>query len=247
MAIPTTRQQFIDTCLRKLGAPVIDINVDNDQVDDRVDEALQYFRDYHYDGTEKTFIKHIITAEDKANGYFTVDEDITGIINIFPLGDGTSTSNMFSMTYQISLNDLAWNTSSGSLTHYYLAKQHIAHMQELMAGQVPFRFNRHRDRIHVDMDWSSVATGSYIVLEAYQTVDPTVYTDVWSDRWLLRYTTALIKQQWGENISKFEGVQMPGGITFNGRQILDDANGDIEKLESEMMDSFSLPVHDMMG
>lgn len=247
MAQPTTKAEFKEWCLRKLGKPVIEINVDQDQVDDRVDEALSYYWDYHFDGTEKTFLKHQITDDDKANGYITVPENIIGVINIFNLSTTSlSTSNIFSAQYQFVLSHLH-EFANYDLVHYFMNMQHIQFMEEMLAGMQPLRYNRHVNRLYIDTDWEALATGNYIVAEAYQIVDPAVYADVWKDRWLQNYATAKIKYQWGSNLTKFNGMQLPGGVTFNGEQILSDAREEIQRLEDDMITSYSLPVIDMIG
>lgn len=247
MAQPTDRRSFKEWCLRKLGKPVIEINVDQDQVDDRVDEALSYYWDYHFDGTEKTFLKHQITDADKANGYITVPENIIGMINIFNLSTTSlSTSNIFSAQYQFVLGNLH-EFANYDLVHYFMNMQHIQFMEEMLAGKQPMRYNRNVNRLYIDTDWKALATDNYIVAEAYQIVDPAIYIDVWKDRWLQNYATAKIKYQWGSNLTKFNGMQLPGGVTFNGEQILSDAREEIQRLEDDMIGSYSLPVIDMIG
>lgn len=247
MAQPTTRKEFKEWCLRKLGKPVIEINVDVDQVDDRVDEALSYFWDYHFDGAEKMFLKHQITAQDKENGYITVPENIIGVVNIFNVSSTSlSTSNIFSAQYQFVLNNLH-DIASYDTVHFYMGMQHIQFLEEILTGAQPIRYNRHVNKLHIDTDWDNLHEGHYIVAECYQIVDPNVYADVWKDRWLQNYATAKIKYQWGSNLTKFEGMQLPGGVTFNGQQILADAREEINSLEEDMINSYSLPVHDMIG
>ena len=246
MAQPTTREQFKEWCLRKLGKPVIEINVDKDQVDDRVDEALSFYWDYHFDGTERTFFKHQVTSDDKTNGYVTVPENIIGVVNLFDIGDALSTNNLFNIRYQFALNEI-YDLSNYNLSNYYLAMQHIQFLEELLVGKQPLRYNRHVNKLYIDMDWGKVNEGDYIIAEAYNIVDPNTYTDVWKDRWLQNYATAKIKYQWGSNLTKFEGMQLPGGVTFNGTQILQDAQEEIRRLEEEMIVSYSLPVTDMIG
>lgn len=246
MAIPSTREQLKEHCLRRLGKPVIEINVADEQVEDRIDEALQYYQDYHFDGSQRIFLAHQITAEDKTNRYVPVDDSIIGVINIFDIGDSYSTNNLFSLRYQLSLTDL-YSFTSTNLSPYYMALQNVAQAEELLVGKQPLRYNRHQDRVYIDMDWTLVTEGEYIIVEAYQVVNPETYTDVYGDRWLARYSTALIKRQWGENLKKFEGMQLPGGMTFNGQKIWDEATEEINQLEEEMITSYSLPVTDMMG
>lgn len=247
MARPTTREQFKQYCLRNLGSPVIDINVDDEQLEDRIDEALQYYRDYHYDGTEHVYLKHQITSSDKTNKYISIPENIQGIVRVFDIGDSINSSNLFNIRYQIHLNDL-FDFSSASYVPYVNAMRHVEMLEEIFVGKKPIRFNRHTDRLYIDMDWETdVLVDEYIIIDCYRTVDPNTYTDVWGDRWLLRYTTALFKRQWGENLSKFQGIQLPGGIQFDGVRILGEAREEINKLEDEMITSYSLPVHDMIG
>ncbi|NDG32277.1 hypothetical protein EB118_19650 [bacterium] len=244
---PASREEFKEHCLRRLGKPVLEINVDDDQVEDRIEEALSYYHDYHFDGTEKVFLAHQVTAEDKSNKYLSIPESVIGVINIFDIGDSYSTNNLFNIRYQIALNDLfAFNY--GPFAPYYMALQNVALAEELFVGRQSLRYNRHVNKLYIDMDWEAkVATGEYIIVEAYQKLDPDTYSDVWNDRWLQRYCTALIKRQWGENLKKFEGLQMPGGLTFNGQKIWDEATDEITKLEEEMISSYSLPISDMIG
>ena len=246
MAQPTTKAEFKEWCLRKLGKPVIEINVDDDQVDDRVEEAFSYYWDYHFDGTEKTFLKHVLTSADITNKYITIAENIIGVVNIFDIGDSLSVNNLFNIRYQFALNDM-YDMSSYRLQEYMMAMQHIQFIEEMLVGKQPIRYNRHVNRLHIDMDWKKVSAGDYVVAECYQIVDPATYGDVYKDRWLQSYATAKIKYQWGSNLTKFNGMQLPGGVTFNGEQILADAREEIQRLEEDMISSYSLPVHDMTG
>lgn len=246
MAVPATRSQFKEYCLRTLGKPVLEINVDDDQVEDRIDQALRYFWDYHFDGSEKTYYKHQVTAQDKINRYITMPENIIGVINIFSIGDALNTNNMFNIRYQIALNDL-YTLTSVSMVPYFLALQHIQMLEQLLVGQQPLRYNRHMNKLNIDMDWNKLDDNDFLIIEAYEIVNPDTYTDAWGDRWLLQYTTALIKKQWGTNLKKFEGMTLPGGIKFNGQQIYNEADEEIKTLEKEMISSYSLPVTDMIG
>lgn len=247
MAVPTSRAEFKEYCLRKLGKPVIEINVDDDQVEDRIDESLKYYYDYHFDGSEKTYYKHIVTSDDVTNKYITLPENIIGAVRIFRIGDPSLKSNdIFNIRYQIALNDL-YQLTSVSLIPYYMVMQHLGTVTELLVGEQPIRYNRHMDRLHIDMDWTKINVGEYLIVEAYLVIDPDTYTDAWGDRWLQQYCTQKIKYQWGTNLTKFTGMQLPGGVQFNGEKILDDAKTEIEKLEEEMINSYSLPVMDMIG
>ena len=247
MAQPTNRTEFREWCLRKLGKPVIEINVDIDQTEDRIDEAIAYWNDYHFDGTEKTFLKHVITQDDIDNGYIIVPENIIGVVNIFNLTSSAAFSNnMFSAQYQFILNHLHELTDY-NLVNFYMSMQHLQFMEEILTGMQPIRYNRHVNKLHVDTDWGNLSIGNYIVAECYQVLDPDTYTDMWKDRWLQNYATAKIKYQWGSNLTKFVGMQLPGNVQFNGEQILNDARDEIAKMEEEMISSYSLPVHDLVG
>lgn len=246
MAVPTSRAEFKENCLRRLGKPVIEINVDDDQVDDRIDEALRYYWDYHFDGSEKVFYKHQVTSQDKTNKYITLPENILGAVSIFDLGSALGVNNLFNIRYQIALNDL-YTLTSVSMIPYYMAMQHIQFLEYILVGKQPIRYNRHTNKLYLDMDWDRVDVGQYLVVEAYEVVNPDTYTDAWSDRWLLRYGACLIKQQWGANLKKFDGMKMPGGLTFNGQQIYNEATQERQQLEQEMIYTYSLPAQDMIG
>lgn len=247
MAVPTTKAEFKAYCLRKLGAPVIEINVDDDQVDDRIDEALRYWWDYHFDGSDRIYYKHAITTQDVANKYITLPENIIGAVSIFSMSDPSIRSDdLFNIRYQIALNDL-YTLTNVSLVPYYMVMEHLALLTELLVGKQPIRYTRHKDRLYIDMDWNTVTVGSFLLVEAYEVVDPEVYTDAYNDRWLQNYATALIKRQWGSNLTKFTGMSLPGGVQFNGEKIYDDAVAEIQKMEDEMISSYSLPVLDMIG
>lgn len=247
MAVPTTREEFKEYCLRKLGKPVIEINVDDDQVEDRVDEALRYYWDYHFDGTDKVYYKQQVTEQHKTDKYITLPENIIGAVRVFPIADPIVRSDdLFNIRYQIALNDL-YTLTSVSMVPYYMTMEHLALISELLVGQQPIRFNRHKNRIYIDMDWDKVNAGEYLLIEAYEVIDPDTWNQVWSDRWLQNYTTAKIKYQWGSNLTKFTGMNLPGGVQFNGEKILNDAQDELQKMEQEMISSYSLPVSDMIG
>jgi hypothetical protein len=246
MAVPTSRSEFKEYCLRKLGKPVIEINVEDDQVEDRIDEALKYYWDYHFDGTERIYYKHQVTSNNISDGYIVLPENIIGAVRIFDVSGSMVTNNIFDIRYQIALNDM-YTLTSVSMIPYYMAFQHIQLLEQLLVGQQPIRYNRHNDKLYVDMNWDKVNVGGFIIVEAYQVLDPDVYTDAWSDRWLTRYATALIKKQWGTNLTKFTGMQLPGGVQFNGDKIYNDAVAEIEQMEKDMATSYSLPAFDMIG
>jgi hypothetical protein len=246
MAVPSTRKQFKEYCFRKLGAPVLEINVDDDQAEDRIDEALRYYWDYHFDGSEKIYYKHQITQQDITNRYITMPENVLGVVNIFEIGQALNTNNLFNIRYQIALNDL-YTLTSVSMVPYYMAIQHIQFLEQMLVGKQPLRYNRHINKLYIDMKWDIINSGDYVIVEAYQVVDPDVYTKAWGDRWLGRYASCLIKQQWGANLIKFTGMQLPGGIKFNGEKLYNDATTEREALEREMIYTYSLPASDMIG
>ena len=246
MAAPNSKNTLKEYCLRRLGKPVIEINIDEDQMDDRIDEALMFYQDYHFDGVQDMFLKHEITDTDISNEYITIANDFIGIVDIFDIGDSTSTNNLFNVRYQIALNDM-YDLSRMDLVPYFMNMMNLRHIEEMLVGKQPIRYNRHVNKLHIDMDWGKVTAGHFIVAKGYQKVDPDTYTDVYNDRWLQRYVTALFQVQWGKNLTKFVGMQLPGGVQFNGEQILQQGLDEKTKLEEEMISSYSLPVHDMTG
>jgi hypothetical protein len=270
MATPSTRETLKQYCLRNLGKPVIEINVDDDQLEDRIDEAVQYFQQYHYDGIKRTYLKYKLTAADKArlsainpssetatkdgvsttwyedNNYLVVPETVISVINIFPFSN-KGNLNLFDVRYQLRLNDL-YDFSSTSIINYDVVLRHLDFLDHILVGEKPIRFNQHDNRLYIDMDWTNdLATDEYVVIECYRKLDPATYTDVWNDIYLKRYTTALFKKQWGANLSKFGGVQMIGGVTLNGVEIYQQAMQDIEKLETEIRSTFELNPAMMIG
>ena len=271
MAIPSTKATLKTYCLRALGYGVIDINVSDDQVDDRLDEALQYFAQYHYDGIERMYLKHKITqteidraktdasvtATDKVDssitadwlegkGYIPIPDTVVSVIQVFPFDD-SSTNNMFDIRYQMRLNDL-YDFSSTSIIHYQMTMQHIDYLSHILTGEVPIRFNQHQNRLYLDMDWSNdVSADEYIIIECYRKLDPTTWTDIYDDIYLKRYATTLIKRQWGANLSKFNGVQMLGGVTMNGADIFSQAQEELQRLEEQIQLSFETPIDYMVG
>ena len=247
MAIPTTRSAFKEYCLRRLGKPVIEINVDEDQVEDRIDDALRYYWDYHFDGAEKIYYKHAVTSTDRSNKFITLPENIIGAVSIFSIADPSIRSDdLFNIRYQIALNDL-YTLTSVSMLPYYMVMENLALIAEMLVGKQPIRYNRHMNKLYVDMDWNTLQDGEFLLVEAYQIVDPNDYQDVWKDQWLMRYSTALIKRQWGANLSKFTGMTLPGGVQFNGQTLYNEAIQEIDTLEREMIISYSLPVLDMVS
>lgn len=243
---PTSRQTFKDFCLRSLGWPVINIEVDDDQVDDRIDEALSYYADYHFDATEKVYYKHILTQQDIDSQGFDLPDNILGVVGIFPTGFSSNQASMFDIRYQIALNDL-YSLTSVSIVPYYVTFQHLQLIEQILVGQVPIRFQRHKNHLNVDMSKEKLVVGQYIIVEAYQVINPDEFIDVWGDRWLYRYATALIKKQWGNNLKKYGKIAQVGGTTFNGQEIYNEASEEISKMEKEVIDGFGSPIIDMIG
>jgi hypothetical protein len=251
MATITTRKDFTNYCLRRLGYPVIDINVDDDQVQDRIDDALQYWQDYHFDGLQKVYWIKTLDQNDMNNKYLDASSardsanntlEIAGITRIFPLSDSQATINMFDLRYQLRLNEL-YDFTSASYINYNLTQQHLRSLEIQFTGEVPIRFQRHMQRLYIDWAWGyEVNVGDVVIAEAYALIDPNVYTLVWNDRWLKEYATALIKRTWGNNIKKFAGLQLPGGVTLNGDQVYQEAADEIERLEKEMEMNYGAPL-----
>ena len=271
MANPATREQLKQYALRTLGKPVIEINVDDDQAEDRLDEALQYFAQYHYDGVERTYLKYKVTQADvdrikspsgdtassvtknsvttawsEQNNFIVVPEAVLAVTRIFPLSN-RGNQNMFDVRYQLRLNDL-YDFSSTSIINYDNVLRHLDFLDHILVGEKPMRFNQHDNRLYIDMDWKNdIAVGEFMVIECYRKLDPTTFTDVNDDLFLKRYVTALFKKQWGANLSKFNGVAMLGGVTLNGQQIYSEALSDIEKLETELRTTYELNPALMIG
>jgi hypothetical protein len=317
MAQPTTRLQFIDYCKRRLGFPVIDINVDDDQVNDRVDDALQFFEDYHFDGVEKMYMKHLITQADIDRRWIYCPDAVTYVVGMFPFDDSNSSINMFDLRYQLRLHDL-YDFTSVSYVSYEITMQHIRTLNLLFSGTPQIRFNRKQNKIFLDIDWSrDLSVGDYVVIDCYRAIRPATITltgtgtavtsantiagtntvfdqellegdiitlggqelqvskitsptslstvgpvstnvtngeltkpgnsEVWNDRFLKRYATALIKYQWGSNLSKFAGIQMPGGVTLDGVRIMTEAKEEMDKIEEDMYNFNSLPSEIFTG
>lgn len=375
MAKPSTRQQLIDYCLRQLGEPVLEINVDDDQIDDLVDDAIQYFQERHFDGVERMYLKHKISQTDiddarsniiassgiksdvfdpqasgilsisnsnivipnhglatgtpvyysfgagctsigiattslagvgttaflgistdsvllyaivdnrnqiklasnvtdagngvsvtftgttgigsthfittkteftEARNYIEIPDHIIGINGIFRFDDNTITQNMFSISYQIFLNDV-YNFSSIELLTYTMTKEYLETIQFLISPDKKIRYNKRGNRLYLDVDWKSVKKDEYIVIDCFRVLDPSENDRIYNDSFLKRYLTALIKKQWGQNLSKFQGVKLPGGVELNGRQIYEDALRELDEIKQRMTFDYELPPLDMIG
>lgn len=251
MAPPNSRDTLIDYCKRRLGDPVLEINVDEDQIEDRVDEALQYYQEYHSDATVRTYLKHQVTAADIANEYIPIASNILYISKVFPLSSSFNSSfNFFDIKYQMMLNDIAdMATFAGGLAYYEQMQQYLSLLDMKLNGHPQTQWSRHQDRLHIfgDFNDDDIKVDEYVVAEVYTIIDPDTHTSIYNDMWLKEYTTALIKQQWGMNLIKFEGVQLPGGVVLNGRQLYDDATTEIENLRQRIREEFELPADFFVG
>ena len=280
MAKPTTRQELVDYCLRQLGAPVLEINVDDDQIDDLVDDAIQYFNERHFDGVERMYLKYQISEDDikRASGsgtdgvgivtttgtanisgigtitsnfyensnFIQVPDSVVGIERIFKFDTSSISGGMFSIKYQLFLNDLYY-FNSVELLQYTMTKRYLEDIDFLLTTDKQIRFNMRTDRLYLDIDWKAQEVGSFIVIECYRALNPDDFTNMLNDLFLKRYATALIKKQWGQNLIKFKGVKLPGGIELNGREIYEDAVRELESLRERMMLEYELPPLDMIG
>jgi hypothetical protein len=246
MAIVTSRLELADHALRALGAPVIEINVDPDQVEDRIDDAIQYYQEYHADAVIRTYRKHQLVQADIDNSAIDVPNSVVNIIKVLDFGN-KNINLEFNVEYQMRLHDIMTWGASANLQLYEQRMQHLNMIDHRLNSQELLRFNRHMNKLFVDEGFGSLEVGDWIVIECYETVDPNTYTDVYNDHYLKKYLTQLIKRQWGANMSKFEGMQLPGGVTMNGLEIYNQANEEIVKLEEEMMLNWQLPDEFLMG
>ena len=275
MAKPSSKQELIDYCLRQLGEPVLEINIAEEQLDDLVDDALQYFHERHFDGVEKMYLKYQITQEDidrgkakspdgvgivtttassagntfnfyESSNYIQVPDSVIGIEKIFKFDTSSISSGMFSIKYQLFLNDLYY-FNSVELLQYAMVKSYLEDIDHLLTTDKQVRFNKRQNRLYLDIDWGSETPGNWIILDCYRALDPNSFTKVYNDSFLKRYLTALIKRQWGQNLIKFQGVRLPGGIELNGRQLYDDAQRDLEEIKQKMSLEYELPPMDLIG
>jgi len=247
MTQPTTRAEFKDYCLRKLGWPVIDINLSDEQIDDRIDEAIDFYRDYHYDGSQLVYLKHQITQAEIDQGWIPVDSNLLGVTRVFNFSSSiASGSGMFNVNYQFVLNNLQ-SITGYSIQNYYTSMTHLQFLQEWLVGTPLIRYNRRVDRLYIDVDKGQMSDGMWIIVEAYDIVDPDVYADFWKDRWLQNYAATLIKENWGNVLTKFDGMQLVGGTTFNGQQILSEAREERQRMEEQAIQTLQPLVHNWIG
>ncbi len=268
MANPYSVDTLIDYCFRRLGAPVIDINVDRQQAEERVNDALDFFSERHFDGVERHYYAHKVTSTDITNGYIDISgltgansagyagapdgKNIVSVVNVYPFG--SSTSNMFNVRYQMSLQDyfgVNRGLNSGSslgLASYDSTKRFISMVEDMFDTDKNFRFSKVTNRLYIDMNWSEdIDEGQYVVFEAFATLDPEVYNEVYNDRLLKEYVTALIKRQWGSNLSKFDGVQLPGGVNIRGAEIFTEGNEEVQRIEEKVLLEYELPIDFTVG
>jgi len=257
MPTVTDRQTLKEYCLRRLGAPVIEINVDDEQVEDRIDDTLQYWQDYHFDGLQKLYYIKKVSQTDIDQKYVDLTSvtdssnnslDIVGVTRIFPVTDSQSSINMFDLRYQLRLNEL-YDFTSASYVNYTLTQQHLRSLELMFSGEVPIRFQRHMKKLYIDWAWgaSEAPLGTTIIAECYASINPQVYNEVWNDRWIKEYATALIKRTWGNNLKKFAGLQLPGGVTLNGDKIYQEADDEIRALQEQMETQYGAPLEFMMN
>lgn len=250
MATPTSRNELIEYVYRELGDPVLEINVDIDQVEDRVDDALTYFKQFHTEGTYRTFLKHEVTQTDIDNEYIPVSANVMFLTKMFPVYASALSRGMFDIRYQMHMNDIAnMHTYIGDLAYYEQIQSYISLLDMRLNGSPQVNFSRNQGRLYIHGEFvdKDIKVGDYVVAEVYEILDPDTYAPVWNDIWLKEYTTALVKRQWGQNLSKFEGMQLPGGVMFNGRQLMDDANSEIERLREELRSTYEMPVDFFVG
>lgn len=276
MAKPSSRQELIDYCKRQLGAPVLQINIDDDQVDDIIDTAIQYYQEYHFDGVERMYLKHQFTAEDEARfqetnelsstddpdgaswenrkNFIEVPDHVIGIQKVFGVTSNLSANEMWGLSNQYFLLDI-FSFSSGytfgnfDMSYYYMIKQYFETLDMVVntGGLVEYRYNKRQDRLFIDIDRKRVIEGRYLIIDCWRALDPAEWNQVWNDSFVKRYATALMKRQWGQNLIKYNNVQLPGGITLNGRQIWEDGDNEVKDLEARMLTDYSLPPMDMIG
>ena len=275
MAKPTTKQELIDHCLRKLGAPVLEVNVSEEQLDDCIDDAIQYFQERHFDGVERMYLKYKITQDDLDRGranapsgtgmvgttatgggfsntwyenanFINVPDSVIGVEKVFKFDTSSISGGMFSIKYQLFLNDLYF-FNSVELLQYQMTKRYLEDIDFLLTTDKQIRFNKRQDRLYLDIDWGSQDKDQYLVLDCYRALDPANFSQVYNDSFLKRYCTALIKKQWGQNLIKFKGVKLPGGIEFNGREIYQDGVEEVNAIRDQMSSTYELPPLDMIG
>lgn len=315
-----SREQLKQYCLRALGAPVLEINVDDDQLEDRIDEAIEYWRMYHYDGIEKMYLKHQIRASEMVlgtaiastfsseevitgstsgarakvatetsrtssgsllliknvegtftpgetvvgsvsgatstvtsvtlrefdNRYVEINDWVYGITRVIPFANASSSKNLFDLQYQLRLNDL-YDLTSTSIIYYKTVMSHLSMLDLELNGMTLYRFNRLQNRLYLDINWETdIPLGDFIMVECYRALNPADFVKVYNEQWLKHYVTALFKRQWGVNLKKFSGLQLPGGVTLDGNALYDEAMSEIKDLEDDLKNK-SAPLEFFLG
>jgi len=265
MARPSSRSEIKEYCLRRLGKPVLEINVDDDQIEDLIDDAVQFFQERHFDGSIRTILKLRVTEDIvktaktnttvsgvtnflEQNNYIEIPNHILGITQVYAQDNSVSSvsGNIFSIKYQLFLNDF-YNFGSMEILNYYMIKSYLETLDWVLSNFKPVRFNKRENKLWIDTDYDQLTSGNYLLIDCYRMLDPNESTEVWNDVWMKRYLTALIKRQWGQNLIKFNNVQLPGGITLNGREIYEDAQKEIDQIMAEFQLAAELPPLDMIG
>jgi hypothetical protein len=276
MAQPSSRAELKEYCLKQLGKPVLEINVDDDQIDNLIDDAIQYYHERHYDGIDRVFLKHKLTPATKGTlsqsgpigtsttsgavvgagltsltyvegvNYLPLPDSIIGVNNILKINSSTVSDGLFNIKYQLFLNDVYYYGAL-DLLNYAMVKRYLEDLDFLLNPHAQIRFNKKNHKLYLDIDWSEVGENEYVIIDCYRIVDPSDAPKLYNDWWLKKYLTALIKKQWGQNMIKFNGVLLPGGVQLNGRQIYDDGVAEIEKLEQQLKDEYELPPLDLIG
>ena len=271
MSKPSTRQDLIDYCLRRLGYPVLEVNVDEDQIEDLIDDAIQYFQERHFDGVERMLLKHEITKDNKeilktgittttanstvgittttfteSQNFIQLPDHVLGVERVLKMDASTISSGLFNIKYQIFLNDLYYYGAL-DLLNYAMTKTYLEDLSRIITPDTQLRFNKKRGRLYLDIDFGNLSDDTFIIIDGYRLLDPADAPKIYNDFWLKRYLTALIKKQWGQNLIKFQGVMLPGGIQLNGRQIYDDAEKELTRIREIMSNTYELPPLDMIG
>lgn len=253
MAQPTSRTELKDYALRRLGFPVVDINVDDDQLEDRIDDAIQLYQEFHYDGTEHIYLAHTVTANNISTHQVQLADSIIGVKHVMPISSAQVASttsgnfNIFDINYQLRLNDF-YNLTSTSYTYYVIARQHLEMLNMIITGEMPYDFNKRTHILDIHLNWEGrLNEGDKLMFEATRIVDPNTYADVFKDPWIKKYTTCLFKEQWGTNLTKYGNYTLPGGITINGDKILLDAQTEKIALEEQLRDTYEEPTPFLVG
>lgn len=244
MALPSSKEEFKEYCLRKLGKGAIDINVTDAQIEDRIDEALEHFFEYHDEGTERVFIKHEVTQTEMENEFIQMPDNVIGVSGFLP--DRKRISSFFDIEYQF-MQENVHDIANSELRYFYIAQKHLSLIEQMFDYLTPIRYNRVSNKVYIDQDWRKFRVGEFLVFDTFKVIDVEQFNRVWQNKWLRDYTTSLIKLQWGQNLSKYEGVQVIGGISFNGTRFIDEANNEIERLEQQLKETETAPLGIFIG